>query len=150
MEIKKSAKADLEGKKGVFFEIGLTLALAILLFAFEWKSSSEEVGQFQSVADEPIEEEIIPITQQMLKPPPPPPPAPKLTDLIDIVEDDTQIDDDLQIQDAEDDSENVDAPSLDDFGDDWGDDSGESEVFVVVETCLLSRAETYRSGSART
>lgn len=133
MEIKKSAKADLEGKKGVFFEIGLTLALAILLFAFEWKSSSEEVGQFQSVADEPIEEEIIPITQQMLKPPPPPPPAPKLTDLIDIVEDDTQIDDDLQIQDAEDDSENVDAPNLDDFGDDWGDDSGESEVFVVVE-----------------
>ncbi len=133
MEIKKSAKADLEGKKGVFFEIGLTLALAILLFAFEWKSSSEEVGQFQSVADEQIEEEIIPITQQMLKPPPPPPPAPKLTDLIDIVEDDTQIDDDLQIQDAEDDSENVDAPSLDDFGDDWGDDSGESEVFVVVE-----------------
>ena len=56
-----------------------------------------------------------------------------MTDLIDIVEDDTQIDDDLQIQDAEDDSENVDAPSLDDFGDDWGDDSGESEVFVVVE-----------------
>ena len=133
MEIKKSAKADLEGKKGVFFEIGLTLALAILLFAFEWKSSSEEVGQFQSVADEPIEEEIIPITQQMLKPPPPPPPAPKLTDLIDIVEDDTQIDDDLQIQDAEDDSEKVDAPSLGDFGGDWGDDSGESEVFVVVE-----------------
>lgn len=133
MEIKKSAKADLEGKKGVFFEIGLTLALAILLFAFEWKSSSEEVGQFQSVADEQIEEEIIPITQQMLKPPPPPPPAPKLTDLIDIVEDDTQIDDDLQIQDAEDDSENVDAPSLEDLDGEWGEDTGESEVFVVVE-----------------
>ena len=31
MEIKKSPKADLEGKKGVFFEIGLTLALAVLL-----------------------------------------------------------------------------------------------------------------------
>lgn len=133
MEIKKSAKADLEGKKGVFFEIGLTLALAILLFAFEWKSSSEEVGQFQSVADEQIEEEIIPITQQMLKPPPPPPPAPKLTDLIDIVEDDTQIDDDLQILDAEDDSENVEAPNLNDFGDFDGEDTGESEVFVVVE-----------------
>lgn len=133
MEIKKSAKADLEGKKGVFFEIGLTLALAILLFAFEWKSSSEEVGQFQSVADEQIEEEIIPITQQMLKPPPPPPPAPKLTDLIDIVEDDTQIDDDLQILDAEDDSENVEAPDLTDFGNFDGEDTGESEVFVVVE-----------------
>ena len=43
MEIKKSPKADLEGKKGVFFEIGLTLALAVLLFAFEWKSSTEQV-----------------------------------------------------------------------------------------------------------
>ena len=35
MEIKKSPKADLEGKKGVFLEIGLTLALAVLLFGFE-------------------------------------------------------------------------------------------------------------------
>ena len=72
MEIKKSPKADLEGKKGLFFEIGLALALAVLLFAFEWKTSSEEVSQFQTVAEEQIEEEIIPITQHMLKPPPPP------------------------------------------------------------------------------
>ena len=71
MEIKKSPKADLEGKKGLFFEIGLALALAVLLFAFEWKTSSEEVSQFQTVAEEQIEEEIIPITQHMLKPPPP-------------------------------------------------------------------------------
>ena len=85
MEIKKSPKADLEGKKGIFFEIGLTLALAVLLFAFEWKSSTAEVNAFQTVAEAEIEEEIIPITQQMMKPPPPPPPAPKLTDLIDIV-----------------------------------------------------------------
>ena len=114
MEIKKSPKADLEGKKGVFFEIGLTLALAVLLFAFEWKSSTEQVTPFQTPAEEQIEDEIIPITQQMLKPPPPPPPAPKLTDLIDIVEDDTNIDDDLEILDAE-------------------DNTGESEIFQVVE-----------------
>lgn len=64
MEIKKSPKADLEGKKGIFFEIGLTLALAILLFAFEWKSSTAEVNAFQTVAEVEIEEEIIPITQR--------------------------------------------------------------------------------------
>ena len=110
MEIKKSPKADLEGKKGVFFEIGLTLALAVLLFAFEWKSSTEQVTPFQTPAEEQIEDEIIPITQQMLKPPPPPPPAPKLTDLIDIVEDDTNIDDDLEILDAEDQSETTSLP----------------------------------------
>lgn len=134
MEVKKSQKADLEGKKGVFFEVGLTLALAILLFAFEWKSSSEEVSQFQTVAEEQIEEEIIPITQQMLKPPPPPPPAPKLTDLIDIVEDDTQIDEELEIQDVDDTSENTDAPTdVDEFGTYGDEDTGDTEVFVVVE-----------------
>ena len=116
MEIKKSQKADLEGKRGVFFEVGLALALAILLFAFEWKTSTEQVGQFQTVAEEPIEDEIIPITQQMLKPPPPPPPAPKLTDLIDIVEDDTDIDEDLEILDAEDQSENQVVEDFSDIG----------------------------------
>ena len=134
MEVKKSQKADLEGKKGVFFEVGLTLALAILLLAFEWKSSSEEVSQFQTVAEEQIEEEIIPITQQMLKPPPPPPPAPKLTDLIDIVEDDTQIDEELEIQDVDDTSENTDVPiDASDFGPYGDEDTGDTEVFVVVE-----------------
>ncbi len=134
MEVKKSQKADLEGKKGVFFEVGLALALAILLLAFEWDTSSEEVSQFQTVAEEQIEEEIIPITQQMLKPPPPPPPAPKLTDLIDIVEDDTQIDEELEIQDVDDTSENSDAPSdATDFGEYGDEDTGDTEVFIVVE-----------------
>ena len=133
MEIKKSPKADLEGKKGIFFEIGLTLALAVLLFAFEWKSSTAEVNAFQTVAEAEIEEEIIPITQQMMKPPPPPPPAPKLTDLIDIVEDDTNIDEELEIQDAEDDSENQEVPDVTDFGDYEGEDTGEAQIFQVVE-----------------
>ena len=133
MEIKKSPKADLEGKKGIFFEIGLTLALAILLFAFEWKSSTAEVNAFQTVAEVEIEEEIIPITQQMMKPPPPPPPAPKLTDLIDIVEDDTNIDEELEIQDAEDDSQNQEVPDVTDFGDYEGEDTGEAQIFQVVE-----------------
>lgn len=133
MEIKKSPKADLEGKKGVFFEIGLTLALAVLLFAFEWKSSTEQVTPFQTPAEEQIEDEIIPITQQMLKPPPPPPPAPKLTDLIDIVEDDTNIDEDLEILDAEDQSENKVIENITDIGTYEGEDTGETEVFHVVE-----------------
>lgn len=43
MQVKKSEKADLEKKKFVFLQIGLTLALAICLFAFEW--TTEEVNQ---------------------------------------------------------------------------------------------------------
>ena len=37
----------------------------------------------------------------------PPPPAPKLTDLIDIVENDQDIDDELEITDAEDQTEKI-------------------------------------------
>lgn len=133
MEIKKSPKADLEGKKGIFFEVGLALALAILLFAFEWKSSSEEVSQFQTVAEEQIEEEIIPITQQMLKPPPPPPAAPKLSDLLNIVEDESSIDEELEIEDADDESDNRDVPDVTDFGPYDGEDTGDEDVFMVVE-----------------
>ena len=133
MEIKKSPKADLEGKKGVFFEIGLTLALAVLLFAFEWKSSAGEVSTFQTVPEEQVEEEIIPITQQMLKPPPPPPPAPKLTDLMEIVDDASTIDEDLEILDAEDDSENKPVENPSDFGEYGDEETGDDDIFQIVE-----------------
>ena len=133
MEIKKSPKADLENKKGIFFEAGLALALAILLLAFEWKSSTEEVSLFDTVAEPPAEEEIIPITQQMLKPPPPPPAAPKLSDLLNIVEDESNIDEELEIEDADDDSDNQEPQNLDDLGE-YGDvDTGDEDIFMVVE-----------------
>ena len=133
MEIKKSPKADLEGKKGLFFEIGLALALAVLLFAFEWKSSAGEVSTFQTVPEEQVEEEIIPITQQMLKPPPPPPPAPKLTDLMEIVDDASTIDEDIEILDAEDDSENKPVENPSDFGEYGDEETGDDDIFQIVE-----------------
>lgn len=133
MEVKKSPKADLESKKGIFFEVGLALSLAILLFAFEWRSSSEEVSQFQTVAEEQMEEEIIPITQQMLKPPPPPPAAPKLSDLLNIVETEAEIDEELEIEDADDESENTEVTDASDLGDYGDEDTGENDIFEIVE-----------------
>jgi protein TonB len=35
MELKKSEKADLERKKGIFFQLGLIFSLAVVLVAFE-------------------------------------------------------------------------------------------------------------------
>ena len=133
MEIKKSPKANLEGKKTIFFEIGLVIALAALLAAFSWKVETKVEEGFVVPPDEEIEEEIIPITQQMLKPPPPPPPAPRLTDLVEIVEDDTSIDEELEIEDAEADVENKDPVNYDDYGEYGDEDTGEDEVFTVVE-----------------
>ena len=133
MEIKKSPKANLEGKKTIFFEIGLVIALAALLAAFSWKVETKVEEGFVVPPDEEIEEEIIPITQQMLKPPPPPPPAPRLTDLVEIVEDDTSIDEELEIEDAEADVENKEPVNYDDYGEYGDEDTGEDEVFTVVE-----------------
>ena len=127
MEIKKTPKADLEGKKGIFFEIGLVVALGILLCAFNWKANTKVEEGFVTVAEEPVEEEIIPITQQMMKPPPPPPPAPKLTDLIEIVEE-------LEIEDVEADVENRTDYSYDYDGTGYDEgDYGEEDIFQVVE-----------------
>lgn len=134
MEIKKSPKADLEGKKTMFFEIGLVLALGVLLCAFNWKVNSTVEEGFVTVAEEPVEEEIIPITQQMMKPPPPPPPAPKLTDLIEIVDQELDIDEELVIEDVESNTANRDTYSYDYDGAGYDEgDYGEEDVFQVVE-----------------
>ena len=134
MEIKKTPKADLEGKKGIFFEIGLVVALGILLCAFNWKANTKVEEGFVTVAEEPVEEEIIPITQQMMKPPPPPPPAPKLTDLIEIVDQELDIDEELEIEDVEANVENRTDYSYDYDGTGYDEgDYGEEDIFQVVE-----------------
>ncbi|MCI5981754.1 MAG: energy transducer TonB [Bacteroidales bacterium] len=101
MEPKKSPKADLESKKGLFKEIGLAVALGLTLAAFEW-SSSDAVTVAEQVTEEAVvEEDIIPVTtQDEIKPPPPPPPPP-VADALTIVEDDTEIADDFDLQDTE-------------------------------------------------
>lgn len=104
MELKKNPKSDLENKKGMFFSIGLTLVLAIVLIAFEWKTYDQTVSSLGQLRLDDIEEEIIPITQQE-KPPPPPPPPPPPQEILEIVEDDEEIEDEVEIQDAEADME---------------------------------------------
>lgn len=98
MEAKKTSKADLESKKPVFVQIGLIVALAAMLVAFEWKTYDTKQLKIDGRQVEKVEEEMVEITQQNKPPPPPAPPA--QTTLIHIVTDDVQVDDDLII-DAE-------------------------------------------------
>ena len=96
MEIKKSPKANLENKKLLFTEIGLIISLGVVWFAFEWSTTDKQVSVFEETAEVVEAEEMIPITQET--PPPPPTAAPKipiLSDQIDIVDDEIQVDDNL-------------------------------------------------------
>ena len=101
MEAKKSPKADLENKRNIFVQIGLVVALAICLYGFESTKKVAQVDSLGSVSGQTVEEEIIPITRQDQVPPPPPPPPPKVVDMLVIVDDNTEIKDELQIEDSE-------------------------------------------------
>lgn len=102
MEVKKSPKANLENKKLLFTEIGLIISLGVCLFAFEWgtrETSLVDLGDENNAIEE---EEIIPITQETPPPPPEVPKIPILSDQIDIVDDEIQVDDDMFINTEDD------------------------------------------------
>lgn len=91
MEIKKSPKADLEGKKQISLLMGYVIALAVLFVAFEWGTRDLQVATDDGVSDIIAEEEIE-ITMPEELPPPPPPPAPVVVDILNVVEDDVVVD----------------------------------------------------------
>lgn len=95
MEVKKSEKANLENRKLLFTEIGFVISLLVVLGAFSWTSKEKTTTVFEDVTTELIEEEIIPITQENTPPPPEAPKIPVLSDQIDIVDDDIQVEDDM-------------------------------------------------------
>jgi len=127
-DIRKAPKADLESKKAIFIEIGLVIALAAVLFAFEWKSYEKtELNLVSTVADD-TPEEMVEITQH--EKPPPPPKPPQQTTIIEIVEDDVEIEDEIEI-DVEDDQETemIDYEPIEE-----DDEEEEAQIFTVVES----------------
>lgn len=101
MELKKSPKADLENKRSIFLQLGLVLALAICLYGFVATNKVSQIEGLGNLSDQAVEEEIIPITRQDEVKPPPPPPPPKVVDMLVIVDDNTDIQDELEIEDSE-------------------------------------------------
>ena len=120
MEPKKNPNVNLEKKRGLFIQIGLTVALLIVLGAFEYRSyerGASSLGDFNLEADW---EEEIENTFREEKPPPPPPPPP---DEIVIVEDEEEIENEIEIEDTESD-EDLEIEEEEEVID---------EVFVIVE-----------------
>ena len=115
MKPKKNPEISLEKKKGLFFQIGLVVTLIVVLAAFEWKSYEKVDYNLGQLNLDNLEEEIIPITKQEIKPPPPPPPPPEI---IEIVEDEVEIEEELEIEDTESDEDEmieIEEESDDDF-----------------------------------
>ena len=101
MEIKKSPKADLEGKKTSNLLIGAIMVLAVLFVGFEWSEREKKVTTDSGIQDVEFEEEIIPITEQeQPQQAPPPPQAPPAEEVLNIIENDSQVEEStIQVSD---------------------------------------------------
>ena len=97
MEQKKSSKADLENKKGIFFMVGLVVALGLTLLAFDWTGRPSKAETFGPVQTQAIEDEYIPITREPEVKPPVPPPV-QTVEILNIVDNNTDIKDELKIE----------------------------------------------------
>ena len=92
MEVKKSPKADLENKKTTNLLAGAIIILAVLFVGFEWSERDKKVTTDTGIQEVLFEEEIIPITEQeQPKQAPPPPEAPKVEEVLEIMDNDTEV-----------------------------------------------------------
>jgi len=130
MEPKKSKKANLERKKGLFLQIGFVISLGLVLLAFEWTSRPEESKDFGRKDSDDVVQESVPVTRQEQRKEPPPPPPPKTTEVIQIVENDVNIEDELILEATEADQDT--RVNIDAFADE-GEEEEDMEVFVRVE-----------------
>jgi len=128
MEVKKTERANIEKNKTTFTLVGLVITLALVWFAFEYKTYDRTVIELQQTAMLDDEEDVVLQTERAE--PPPPPPPPQQTTVIEIVEDDIDVDDDLEIDAETDDEEEIEEQIIED--DDEGEDK-EEEIFVFVE-----------------
>lgn len=90
MEAKKTPRADLEKRRGLFLEIGLVVILAAALVAFNIKSYEKEIKEVSTrTADVEIETEILQTQEDETPPPPPEEPEVVATEL-NVVENDAE------------------------------------------------------------
>ena len=131
MEIKKNDSVNLEKRKGIFFQLGLVVVLALCLIAFEWTSGAKADNPFDTGSEETIEEEMIPITEMEELQPEAPPEIPKVTEIFEIVEDDVAIEKEILFEDDEADFD--DEIQMYEFEVTEEEEEEEEEIFVVVE-----------------
>lgn len=131
MEIKKAPVADLEGKKTTWLLVGYIFVLAIMFVAFEWtrrdKIDNSEIIEAPAVM---FEEEIIPITMQEKPVAPMPAEAKTITEVIEIVEDDAEIEETI-IASTDDMGEVVEIKDIENVV--VAEPEKEEEIFQVVE-----------------
>ncbi|MBQ0023015.1 MAG: energy transducer TonB [Prevotellaceae bacterium] len=141
MEVKKSKKADLEGEKGTGLLIGYIIALSAMFACFEYTTREYvETDVVYATTSFVSEEEVVPITQPIFTAAPPPPAdAPQVAEILDIVDNNTDIQEE-KIETSESTTEAISGPVAQVSGPVMTgppapvqEESDEGEIFEVVE-----------------
>jgi len=131
MEVKKTPKADLQNKKGIFLEIGLCISLLLMILMFSY-SKSEIVYEEMTDTREIVEMEMVEITREEITPPEPVRQEVQVVaDLINIVSDDRKIETNLTFADFDQDVDFVFEPATSSRGQEEAAD--EDPPFMIVE-----------------
>jgi protein TonB len=128
MSVRKTEEANLREEYPVWIQLGLVVALSILLIGFSWDLQNQQQFQVDLEEQDVVEMEEVQQTKQEVKPPPPPkPPVPMEVPNDEIIEDqNVDFDASLDLDESLDTSQGPPPP-------DDGEEEEEQEVFVVVE-----------------
>lgn len=132
MEIKKSPKADLEGKKQIFVEIGLILSLLLVVGMFYLNRNEIKFEDISATAAV-TEQQVVEITRPEEPPKPeiPKVAAPVLSDIISVVDNSVNLNDNLDMF-----TQDVDEFTMIDLA-----PIGENNEEVIEEDVVVFRSE---------
>ena len=127
MEIKKSFKADLRNKRGLLLEIGLVVALSLVIVAFTYTPDEYRI-QKVAVNVMPVDVDIVPVTTDSPKQKPQKVEIKALSQLIEVIPNHRFVQTDLTFEEFDPDAivEIVPPAKDEDFADDT--------IFITAET----------------
>lgn len=98
METKKTTGKSLENKRFIFMEVGMLIALSVLLFAFEKKFPQDDVDVFVYATVEPEMDEYLPIMVPRQSAPAPKPVQVMPIDFYELTDNDEWLDIDVELE----------------------------------------------------
>ena len=111
MESKKNPKADISRNASLYFAIGLALMVFLSYSTINWKVYDKSDVDIGLVSMDELDDEEIPLLEQVV-PPPPPPPPPAPPEVIEIVEDEEEIEETVIESTETDQEEEIDIEDL--------------------------------------
>jgi len=112
MERKKNPNVDIGKNSSLYFALGMALMMFLSYSTINYKVYDKSSLNLDKVNMDALDEEEVPITEQV-QPPPPPPPPPPAPEVIEIVEDEEEVEETVIESTETDQEEEIDIEDLD-------------------------------------